>query len=292
MHPNTSPQNSPSFRDHLPSFSAELAKVKIAFNYEADFFHQIKKIFDSKTSELMAALTADLQVFMEFEWKVLQSYSKGVIALHTMKVALMIYCDPHFDSLSSEDQSILFWAAIMHDIAKRGSPKFLTKDHVHPFNSSIVALRILNRLGVLKCDENKLEELSRIIATSIKKKAFAFLYPTVCCDVIHDHSKVDSFMPMVRQVCNSRFAYSIFVMIAFHQSITVLKQFPHQSVLSEAQVLSIFNPHLMSLYKLLMAYDTLSYTYRNSKESHKNKAEVFLRINYWHQKLTMHQTIQ
>jgi hypothetical protein len=44
------------------------------------------------------------------------------------------------------------WAALLHDIAKLGPPKFEGKDHIHPFKSGRIVLEIFVRHGILKLD--------------------------------------------------------------------------------------------------------------------------------------------
>jgi len=37
----------------------------------------------------------------------------------------------------------LLWAALFHDLTKRGSPRFEGKDHIHPFTSAAMFIDIL-----------------------------------------------------------------------------------------------------------------------------------------------------
>ena len=52
-------------------------------------------------------------------------------------------------TLSENHQNILKWAALLHDIAKRGKPEFLGRDHTHPFAGGIMVLKIFHRIGFL-----------------------------------------------------------------------------------------------------------------------------------------------
>lgn len=51
--------------------------------------------------------------------------------------------------MCSKEQNILKWAALLHDITKRGWPEFKGKDHVHPFNSALATLEVFHELGIL-----------------------------------------------------------------------------------------------------------------------------------------------
>jgi len=58
---------------------------------------------------------------------------------------------PHlYDSLEDEDQNIILWACLLHDIRKLGSPVFEGKDHVHPFKSAAAVLEVFEQIGILE----------------------------------------------------------------------------------------------------------------------------------------------
>lgn len=45
---------------------------------------------------------------------------------------------------------MLKWAALFHDIDKKGRPLFQEKDHIHPFNSAKATLVIFERLNIIE----------------------------------------------------------------------------------------------------------------------------------------------
>ena len=51
--------------------------------------------------------------------------------------------------MSPKEQNILKWAALFHDIAKRGPPEFKGRDHVHPFNSGMATLEVFHEMSIL-----------------------------------------------------------------------------------------------------------------------------------------------
>jgi len=48
--------------------------------------------------------------------------------------------------LNNEERNILKWAALFHDISKRGMPDFEGKDHIHPFESAATVLKMFAKL--------------------------------------------------------------------------------------------------------------------------------------------------
>jgi len=60
--------------------------------------------------------------------------------------------------MNAWEQNILKWAALLHDICKRGSPLFEGKDHVHPFLSGAAMIRIFHEWGVIQLDSEAEEK--------------------------------------------------------------------------------------------------------------------------------------
>lgn len=86
-------------------------------------------------------------------WETLGSYNWGCITLHSLNVILRTIKDPLFVQLDKYEQNILKWAALLHDIVKRGDPLFKGKDHVHPFLSAKATLKIFKDLGIINLDD-------------------------------------------------------------------------------------------------------------------------------------------
>lgn len=47
------------------------------------------------------------------------------------------------------EQNVIKWAALLHDINKKGVPEFQGKDHIHPFNGGKAVLEIMKRLQAI-----------------------------------------------------------------------------------------------------------------------------------------------
>jgi len=69
-------------------------------------------------------------------WEELGQYNMGIITDHVCKVVKCTFKDPNFTKLTEEEQNIMKWAALLHDIYKKGYPLFEGKDHIHPFMSA------------------------------------------------------------------------------------------------------------------------------------------------------------
>ena len=50
--------------------------------------------------------------------------------------------------MCDSDRNIIKWACLLHDLAKRGTPTILGRDHCHAFRSAAVTLQIFKNLGI------------------------------------------------------------------------------------------------------------------------------------------------
>jgi hypothetical protein len=84
-------------------------------------------------------------------WDNLRQIHHGYVAIHTWLVIWWAKNHlPHlFDALDDDEQNIILWACLLHDIRKLGWPIFEGKDHVHPFKSAAAVLEVFNQLGIL-----------------------------------------------------------------------------------------------------------------------------------------------
>ena len=103
-------------------------------------------------------------------WEKLVSY-EGV-RNHTIDVIICAMRGEAFDGLTKDEKNILKWAALFHDISKRGIPEICGRDHIHPFVSGATTLETLKHMGILKINKEEEEtftSLIKLIADSFKK---------------------------------------------------------------------------------------------------------------------------
>lgn len=68
------------------------------------------------------------------EWKELLKINHKNVCVHTLNVLYLVYNqNEEYKRLGKEDQNIMLWAALIHDICKLGHPVYEGKDHIHPF---------------------------------------------------------------------------------------------------------------------------------------------------------------
>lgn len=80
----------------------------------------------------------------------MKSYNWGTIAVHTINVLFRtINNHTYLTQLNEFEQNIVKWAALFHDLCKRGDPAFEGKDHIHPFNSGALTLKAFREYDII-----------------------------------------------------------------------------------------------------------------------------------------------
>jgi hypothetical protein len=74
--------------------------------------------------------------------------------------------------MTADDQDLVLWGCLMHDVRKLSVPVIEGKDHVHPFKSGSSVLDVFTRLGFIEdCEDNKRHQtyktITRLISESI-----------------------------------------------------------------------------------------------------------------------------
>jgi hypothetical protein len=146
------PRSSMYINVYIPKLYQNLLKVE-----EMISSHEHLKYFTSRHNRLVIAweriqqaldpLESNLSVFCSEEWEDLKQYNHGFINSHIIAVMASTFIDPEFKDLDLNDKSVLMWACLFHDIAKRGRPYLKGKDPIHPFTSTSKTLGIFNRMG-------------------------------------------------------------------------------------------------------------------------------------------------
>ena len=133
----------------FPSFGQQLHDLdefilQLVHEYQAgriDSWEQLEKrvhaFFTPSKMERMESIVPG--------WCEMASYTDGITLVHVTCVFLGMYMLPEFQNLTHEQQDLMKWVILFHDIAKfhiRGK-----KDTMHAFRSGVIAANTLNKLG-------------------------------------------------------------------------------------------------------------------------------------------------
>jgi hypothetical protein len=188
---------------------------------------------------------------MQEEWETLVSQDNGFVAVHTILVLWRAKtCLPDlWQELSGDEQNILLWACLMHDLRKMQKPLLSGKDHVHPFKSGACVLEFFAKMGLVEQSES-LQCVLRLIRESVQpiEKERMPTDPQMMT-IMQSHHNLDQIFALLWGDANSAgiierngFVCLIFRLVFFHQSIFGTCCFQHMYCLSEKEQLRFCDP--------------------------------------------------
>ncbi|CAI2371563.1 unnamed protein product [Moneuplotes crassus] len=222
--------------------------------------------------------------------------SYGHCYLHILMVVYNCYTDERFQDLLPSHQNQLLWAALLHDIGKRGKPVFEGKDHIHPFRSAGIAMEIFVKTEFIQEKyKDKALELSEITLEAYKeidcpkfKRKHRKNWDKMC-QHCHDHSQLEKIFEYLKYVSQGdSFIINTFALVLFHQSIYGIKCYRPVVEISDEDIKKYIDPSTLDMYEIIMNADSHAYTiigvdqvlvkkYKKeiSKEIKRIKIEVF-----------------
>jgi hypothetical protein len=133
----------------IPSFDIYLEDLN-------QFIFELVDAYHARKIESWGDLEAKVNVYFTPErmehtenlvpgWRKMASYAERVTVVHVMCAFLGLYMMPEFLSMTKEQQQMMKWVILFHDIEKE--PQKEKRDHGHAFRSAVAAAKILPGLG-------------------------------------------------------------------------------------------------------------------------------------------------
>lgn len=193
------------------------------------------------------------------------------------------------NEMAEKEQNILKWAALLHDVSKRGAPEINGKDHIHPFVSGAAVLEIFRDLGFIQL-ESKVHELEfdKVIQLIMDSKEELSKVPRKACRHRHSHQHLKQIFstlwspnsPFYGVIPRGGFVDLVFRLVFFHQSLIGLKQYPPKKSLSNLEKLMFCDSELYRLMSVLMVADSSSYRFFCDQEQVQINRLEFLQNNH------------
>jgi hypothetical protein len=228
-----------------------------------------------RISKIFSSFDLILENFFP-EWQFLQSQEYRYFCEHTFLTMVVLYKHSKYIKLPENDQMLLMWTMLFHDIHKRGRPVLDSRDPFHPFPSAMRTLEILIKNEILPKNEYLNEfriliessfELDRhrlqiMSYTNIDQIFKGFLFFTGLLNSMSEDFK-NYRMIEERFSDDQRFYFEMLILILFHQSLNINPFFPNPSYLNEFQVEKYLSPRLVKLLHIVHLADHNSYNIGN-----------------------------
>jgi hypothetical protein len=239
-------QEIPSFDERFPEldwFNHELVQLYQAGKINAweDLESQVKDFFDRSRMDQMESLVPG--------WGRMASYTDGITLVHVMCVFLGMYMLPEFSRLSEDQQQIMKWVILLHDIDKshvRGK-----KDSMHAFNSGVVTANRLPGVG-FPCTEM----YPKLIGSWSEYTTLAFIPGEGDTSPTPDNRKLPGILQGINQMFGEDTPAALIVRtVLLHISLHVDDQYPTPAPLSMDEAQLYVGPNLFPLLRVMMLAD-------------------------------------
>jgi len=236
----------PSFDNHLPNLDQFIHKLTDEYREGKikswdDLEIRVKTFF---TSEMM-----DRTNTVVHYWQKMASYMDGVTLVHVICVFLGLYIMPEFLEMTKEQQQMMKWVILFHDVDKEPKPGI--RDHLHAFRSAVGAAKTLPSLGFPITPEYKsvLREWSEFTLSA----STTLGVPPI---VVQDNDKLPNILDGIERMFGHNTPATLIIKtILFHLSVD-MNDWPPPNPLTQEEVIRYFDRELLPLLQVMNLGDT------------------------------------
>src|SRR5215207_9749615 len=126
----------PSFDVLLPDFNKFI--LELVEDHHARRINSWAELEEKVNTSFTPRRMEDVESVI-LHWRKMASYADGLTLVHVMCVFMGLYMMPEFFSLAKEQQEIMKWVILFHDVEKEIQKG--KRDHPHAFRSAVGAAR-------------------------------------------------------------------------------------------------------------------------------------------------------
>ncbi len=182
-------------------------------------------------------------------WRAMAAAADGVTQVHVMCVFFSLLLCPEYVQASREQQLLMQWIVLFHDVAKvvhNGK-----RDPAHAFRSASLTARQLPKLGFAVTGDFTawIEDWTALTSAAV-------LNQPESQENIPDNKK----LPQILEGIERMFGYDtpgalVIKTVLLHLSINVVKAWPQAAPLTEDEMRQYFSDSLLPLLKIMMLVD-------------------------------------
>ncbi|HET9588636.1 MAG TPA: hypothetical protein VFO91_07590 [Anaerolineales bacterium] len=243
-----------NIREALPHFDVHFADLDQYIRELVEAYKTGKiRSWDDLAERVNAYFTPERMEDMEARasgWRKMASYREGMTLVHVMCVFLGLYMMPEFLSMTREQQQIMKWVILFHDIEKE--PQEGKRDHAHAFRSAVAAARILPKLGfpVTVEYDSLIDGWAEYTRAAITKAEGS-------PHTIQDNRRLPEILDGIEKMFEPNSPAALIIKtILFHLSSIDMLAWPAPSPLTEEEVSRYFNADLVLLLRAMNLGDS------------------------------------
>lgn len=252
----------PHPREALPELMAFIDELD-ALSKAGEF-----KEWDSGTERILKFYTPEQLAKIEKvipHWQQMTSYGRGITCAHVTLVVLSTLQLPEYEAASPEEQCLILWASLFHDVEKVLIPH--EKDHVHGFRSAVTAARALPLIGFetkapyltefeawADMTYNAVCSLEQALAHSPIPQAFTLIEHDMGVHKTQDNRKLPEILAGIDAMFEEPAAL-IIKSVLLHMSTDAVSDYPHTAALSDDEIRAYISPELYPIFKMMQLVD-------------------------------------
>ena len=181
-------------------------------------------------------------------WEKMASYGNGITLTHVMCVFLGLCMMPEFLQLTTDQQQMMKWIVLFHDVEKEPQPGI--RDHLHAFRSTVGAAQALPAIGFSSLPEytSVFDEWRRF---TLSAKTTIHEPPIV----VQDNAKFPTILDGIKRMCGHNTpAALVLKTILFHLSVD-MNDWPPPNPLTQEEVVRYFDLDLLPLLEVMHLAD-------------------------------------
>jgi hypothetical protein len=197
---------------------------------------KVKSFFNAERMEQMEVIVP--------HWQKMASYVDGVTLTHVMCCFLGMYMTPELLAMTWEEQQIMKWVILFHDVEKE--PQAGKRDHVHAFRSAVGAARRLPGLGFPVTPDyhsviDQWDSFTRSARTKLENSA----------DEVQDNGKLPEILMGIERMFGRHTPADLIIRtILLHLSVN-MKEWPPPNPLNQEEAKSYVDRELLPILRVM-----------------------------------------
>jgi hypothetical protein len=200
-------------------------------------------------------------------WHKMASYVEGVTLTHVMCCFLGMYMAREFLGLTLEEQQMMKWVILFHDVEKE--PQAGKRDHTHAFRSAVGAARRLPGLGFPVTPQydsviDQWDSFTRSARTKLENSP----------DDVQDHGKLPEILRGIERMFGRHTPAALIVRtILLHLSVN-MKEWPPPNPLNEEEVKACIDRELWPFLRVMNLADNDGWTLFDPTVNQRQRLEI------------------
>lgn len=179
-------------------------------------------------------------------WETMASYRDGVTLTHVSAVLMGLYRDADYQTMTDQQQAILEWAVMFHDVAKVLPDDAYRHDAIHAFRSAAVAGLALHKLGFAVADTERLTAWHDVLYNAI--------VPHPKAKLRQDNTKLTHIMDELDALYQPP-AAMIVKAVMLHMSVKTNPEYPTLAPFTDDEIKRYISPEFYPILRVMMLVD-------------------------------------